>query len=151
MKISILGVGAYGIALAKVFYENDNKVSMWTKFEEEADIVKLKRENVNCFPGVKIPKQIDITTNLMECINESKIIVIAVPMQAVREVSREVAKYLKEEQVICIASKGIDVNTNKFISDLAVDLGINNISYISGPTFAHELASLNKIENIAPK
>ena len=50
MKISILGVGAYGIALAKVFYKNDNKVSMWAKFKEEADVVLLNRENKRVLP-----------------------------------------------------------------------------------------------------
>ena len=45
MKISILGVGAYGIALAKVFYKNDNKVCMWSKFKEEIESVSLNRES----------------------------------------------------------------------------------------------------------
>ena len=49
MKIAVLGLGAYGIALASVFYENDNKVSMWSKFKDEVDIVKLKREKVAFF------------------------------------------------------------------------------------------------------
>ena len=76
MKITIIGLGAYGIALARIFNENDNKVVMYTKFEDEADIVKLKRENINVFKGVKIPKEIEITTNLKESMEKSKIISI---------------------------------------------------------------------------
>lgn len=53
MKISILGVGAYGIALAKVFYNNDNKVSMWAKYKEEADTILLYRENKRVLPRSK--------------------------------------------------------------------------------------------------
>lgn len=146
MKISIFGVGAYGIALAKVFYENDNKVSMWTKFEEEADIVKLKRENINNFPGVKIPREIDITTNMKECIENSKIIVIAVPMQAVRETCKELSKYFKDGQIICIASKGIENNTNKIMSEVVFDeTGCKDICMLSGPSFAIELVKNNEL------
>ena len=53
MKISILGVGAYGIALAKVFYKNDNKVCMWSKFKEEIESVSLNRESKRVLPRRK--------------------------------------------------------------------------------------------------
>lgn len=146
MKISILGVGAYGIALARVFYANDNKVSMWTKFEEEADIVKLKRENINYFPGVKIPRGIEITTDMKECIADSKIIVIALPMQAVRETCKEISKYLKDEQVICIASKGIENDTNKLMSEVVFEeTNCKDICMLSGPSFAIDLVKNNEL------
>ena len=121
MKISILGMGAYGIALSKVFYENDNKVSMWTKFKDEEDIVKLKRENINLFPGVKIPRQIEITSDLKKCVENAKIIVIAVPMNAVRDVCKELSGLIAKDQIICIASKGIETETNKFMSDVVYE------------------------------
>ena len=62
MKIGILGMGAYGIALANVFYKNENDVCIWTKFKEELDAVSLTRENTAVLPGIKIPKKIQ--TNL---------------------------------------------------------------------------------------
>lgn len=146
MKISILGMGAYGIALSKVFFENDNKVSMWTKFKDEADIVKLKRENINLFPGVKIPRQIEITSDLKECIENAKIIVIAVPMNAVRDVCKELSGLITKEQIICIASKGIETGTNKFMSDVVYEeTNSENICMLSGPSFAIELVKDNEI------
>lgn len=57
MKISILGLGAYAIALAKAFYKNDNKVCMWSKFKEEVDSVTLKRENKRVLPRCKNSKR----------------------------------------------------------------------------------------------
>jgi len=121
MKITIIGLGAYAIALAKVFYENDNKVSMYSTFKDEVDIVKLKRENINVFPGVKIPKDIEITSDLDQSMQKSKIIVLAVPMNAVREVSKEISKYLIEDQVVCIVSKGIEQKTNKLMSEVVFE------------------------------
>lgn len=146
MKISILGMGAYGIALAKVFHENDNKVAIWSKFKDEVDIVKLKRENINAFPGVKIPRQIELTNDLEECVKNSKIIVIAVPMNAVRDIAKELAKYINSEQVICIVSKGIETATNKLMSEVVFEeTKSENICMLAGPSFAIELVKNNEI------
>lgn len=146
MKITVLGMGAFGIAIGKAFHENDNKVTLWTKFKEEADIVKLNRENINCFPGVKVPRQIVITDNLEEAVNDAKIIVFAVPMSAVRETAIEVKKYLKDDQVICIAAKGIERKTNKLMSQVIYEeTGSENIAMLSGPTFAIDIVKGNQI------
>lgn len=146
MKITIIGLGAYGIALAKIFHENDNKVSMYSTFKDEVDIVKLKRENINVFPGVKIPKGIEITSNLEESMQNSKIIILAVPMSAVRNVSKEIAKYLTEEQVVGIVSKGIESESNKLMSEVVFEeTACENICMISGPSFASEIHELNEV------
>lgn len=142
MKISILGLGAYGIALAKVFHENNNKVSIWTKFEDEAKNVLLKRENTSLLPGVKIPKGVEITTDLNKCMNDANIIVIAVPANVVRSVSKELAPLLQKDQVICIVSKGIENASNKLMNDVVYEeTKSENICVLSGPSFALELAN----------
>lgn len=146
MKVSILGMGAYGIALARSFYYNDNKVSMWSKFKDEVEIVSLKRENRKLLPNIKIPKDIEITDDLEKCINKSKIIVIAVPMNAVREVAKQLSNYISDDQVICLVSKGIEQNSNKFLSDVVFEETKNpNICMLSGPSFAEELANGNNL------
>lgn len=142
MKISILGTGAYGIALAKVFYFNGNEVSMWTKFQEELDTINIKRENIKVLPGVKIPKEIELTCDLEKCVKNSDIVVIAVPMNAVRGVSQELKQYITEEQVICITSKGIEDGTNKLMSTVVEEeTESENICVLSGPSFAVELVN----------
>ncbi len=121
MKIAILGVGAYGIALAKVFFKNDNKVSMWSKFKEETDSILLNRENKRVLPGIKIPKDIEITSDLKACVDRAKIIVLAVPTNAVRDVAKELSLVLKEDQIICLVSKGIEKSTNKLLSEVVYE------------------------------
>ncbi|MDD3303564.1 MAG: NAD(P)H-dependent glycerol-3-phosphate dehydrogenase [Clostridia bacterium] len=145
MKISILGLGAYGIALATIFNENDNKVSMWSKFKDEVDIVKLKRENINVFPGVKIQKGIEITDSMKECVEGAKIIVLALPMAGVREVCKELVKYLTEDQVLCLVTKGIEQNTNKLASEVVYEeTKSEHICMLSGPSFAIDLVNNNE-------
>lgn len=146
MKIAILGVGAYAIALAKVFNKNEsNEVMMWAKFKEEAKVVMEKRENPGVLPGVKIPDRIKITMNLASCMEDASIVVLAVPAAAVRQVSEEVAVYATKEQILCVVSKGIEPKTNMFMSEILYEATKNeNICMISGPSFAIEVAKDSK-------
>ncbi len=142
MKIAILGVGAYAIALAKVFNKKEeNEVVMWAKFKEEAKIVMNQRENPGVLPGIKIPERIKITMNLASCMEDASIVVLAVPAGAVRQVSEEVAVYATKEQILCVVSKGIEPKTNMFMSEILYQATKNeNICMISGPSFAIEIA-----------
>ncbi len=150
MKVSIIGTGAFGIALAKVLHFNNNEVNMYTKFQEEVDILLLKRENKRLLPGVILPNDIVISTDLENLIQDSKIVVIAVPMNAVREVSKELVKYLKEEQIVCIVTKGIEVKTGKLMSEVVKEeTGNDNICMLSGPSFAIDLANNSKLGLVA--
>ena len=154
MKIAILGVGAYAIALAKVFNKNENnEVVMWAKFKEEAKVVMENRENTGVLPGVKIPDRIKITMNLASCMEGASIVVLAVPAGAVRQVSEEVAVYATDDQILCVVSKGIEPKTNMFMSEILYEATKNeNICMISGPSFAIEIANDSKTGfNVASK
>jgi len=143
MKIAILGVGAYAIALSKVFNKNEkNKVWMWAKFKEEADVVMSKRENPGVLPGVKIDEDITITRDLAECMKRAKIVVLAVPAGAVRQVSEEVSFHVKKDQILVVVSKGIEPGTNMFMSDIVYQFTkSDNICMLAGPSFAIEIAN----------
>lgn len=142
MKISILGMGAYGIALGKVFHNNENKVSIWTKFKEELDSVSLVRENVSVLKGVKIPKAIELTDNMSKSVEQADIVVVAIPMNAVRQVLKELSEIIEDKQVVCLVTKGIEEETGKFVSEIAEEelKGHKNICMLSGPSIAQEIA-----------
>lgn len=142
MKITILGTGAYGIALATVLHTNNHEITMWTRFEEEAKLLLSKSQNEKLLPGVMIPKKVKILSDLEEAIKDAEIIVFAIPMNAVREVSRSIYKYLKEDQIICLVTKGIEVGTGKLMSTVVYDeCAAKKICMLSGPSFAIEMAN----------
>ena len=146
MKISVLGAGAYGIALANTFCFNDNKVVIWTKFQNEYNGLLKHRENIDTLPGVKLDEKIEISMNMQTAILDAKVVVLAVPMLAVRSISRELSRYITDEQIICIVSKGIEQNTNLFMDEVVKDeIETSKVCMLSGPSFAKELASGNEI------
>ena len=141
MKVTILGTGAYGIALSKVLVENNNEVVMWTKFEEEKkELLETKKSpKLN---GYILSDKINIISDLKEAIDGSKLIVIAIPTAFVNDVCKELKKYIKKNQYICIASKGIEQESCLFIHDIIKKhIKTKNIGAISGPSFAIDLAN----------
>lgn len=146
MKIAILGTGAYGIALALMFYKNDCSITMWTKFKEEKEMLLKYRENKKTLPDVLIPEDILITNSLEEAISDKDLIVIAVPSAFVDDVSESLSGILKENQHICLASKGIERDSCLFVSEIMKKhIKTENYAVISGPSFAIDIANSDPI------
>lgn len=128
MNITILGCGEYGLALANCCLENDeNKVTVWSKFEHEVLKFSQKFSNIN------------FTTNLEKAIKEVDLIIIAIPI-AFLEDTLLLLKDFYNKQDILIASKGIDINNQYFAYEI-VNKCLDNpsIGVISGGTFAKDM------------
>ena len=138
MKIGILGAGAYGMAMASVFDNNGHKIKIWSNSEEEVNLL-LANHKSNKIDYI-IPDDFVITTDMKLVVMDADIIVIAVPSEFVRNVCMELNKYFKEEQIICIASKGIENNSCLFMDDVVRQcIKTDNIAVISGGTFAEDM------------
>lgn len=142
MKIAILGTGAYGLALATMFHENNCVISMWSKFEKEVKELSKSRKSKTL--NIKIPNTIEFTNNMDECVLDAQIIVIAVPAQFVGDTTAQLKQYIKKDQHICIASKGIEKDSCLFVSDvLQKNIKTKCYGVISGPSFAIDI--VNKV------
>lgn len=139
MRVTVLGTGAYGLALANMLNQNNNEIILWSKFEEE--ITYLQKENkTKVLPNIKLPNNFKYTFNMEEAVNKSKLIIIAVPAGAVNEVSKQLAKYYKKDMHICIASKGIEQNSCLFVSNVVEKyIKTKKLAVISGGTFAIDM------------
>lgn len=128
MKITILGCGVYGLALAHSFLVKDtNQVTMWSKFQKEVDSLKNQYHNIS------------FSTDLREAINETDLLVIAIPVAFLAEVMRSL-QHIYQGKDILVASKGIDVEKKRFAYEIVQDyLGDVPIGIISGGTFAADM------------
>ena len=141
MKISILGTGALGIAIADLLYKNGHSILMWTKFEEERKILLEKRENEVTLPGIKIKEGIEITNDLMEIAEYSNIIINVLPFVAVSYAAEELKGLLTEDHILCSTTKGMDMQTFETSTQIFERVsGIKKLSALSGPSFAIEIA-----------
>lgn len=141
MKVSILGSGAYGLALATEIYENRHEIIMWTPFEEEKNKLETTRTNPSLGP-ITIPEEVLFTTNIQKATEDQDLIIIALPAPFVDGVLKNAKEYISENTHICIATKGIEQKTGFFISEIVENnITTNKLAVISGPTFAIDLAT----------
>lgn len=140
MKVTVLGAGAYAIALALMLNENNCDITMWTKFEDEANMLSETREHKKNMPGVILPVDIQISTDLSESLLSTDLIVIAVPAHAIDDLVN-LLKPVYKNQHLCIATKGIENDTCLFPMDILLNnIKTKKLAVISGPSFAVDIA-----------
>jgi len=144
-RVGIFGTGAYGISLALVSYRNKHDVIMWTKFTDERDYILNNREN-KVLPGVKIPEDIKVTSDLLEFTNNCDVIIVAIPVPFLKDCFYELSKYDLSNKSFCLASKGILEREYLMVYQI-YNLYIDNPNYsvISGPSFAIDIANDNPL------
>lgn len=142
MNIAILGTGAYGIALALMFHKNNHNIKMWTKFKDEKDAILQTRTNERTLPGVIIPDDIKISNDFENAVQDAEIIVIAVPAAFVDDVSIKLKDCIKHNQLVLIASKGIERDSCLFVGDIFRKyIKTKKYAIISGPSFAVDIVT----------
>lgn len=138
-KVTVLGAGGWGTALAIAALGRGHEVALWTPFTEEADHISRFREQEKLLPGVKIPDAIGVTTDLSVA-EGSAIAILAVPSQAMRETARRL-KSIQNPGIVVNVSKGIEAGTYLRMSQvLGEELPGARICVLSGPSHAEEVA-----------
>lgn len=141
MKISVLGAGSWGSAIAVLLSKKGYDVSIWDRNGQLLNEINHSRENIRYLPGVLIPAGISTTESLLECISGSEIIVMAVPSHGIREVCTKLKGMVKKEQIFVSLAKGIENNSLKRMSELIEEyFPKNRIGVLSGPSHAEEVS-----------
>ncbi len=140
-KMCVLGAGSWGSALALVLAKNGYDVTMWTLSQNQADKIKETRENINYLPGIIFPDNIEITTSIEEAIQDAKLVVLAVPSQAIRSICQQIKPFIKDNQILVDVAKGLEKTTGKRLSTVCEEeLPNNTYVALSGPSHAEEVA-----------
>lgn len=140
-KITVIGAGSFGTALAILLTDKGYDVSIWGRSEEQLALMREKRENPHYLPGVKLPEKLNIEGNLKSALINAEIIVFSVPAQSFRSVLESSREYIKSNSTIVNVAKGIEKKSLLRLSQVAEDV-IPDIKYVtlSGPSHAEEVA-----------
>ena len=131
-EIGVIGSGSWGTALALVLNKNGHHVTIWSYLKEEADEIRGKRENPSKLPGVHIPEEIEITTDLRGSVEGKDVVVLAVPSMATRATAKKMCPYVKEEQILVNVAKGIEEGTLKTLSEqIEEEIPQENVAVLS--------------------
>ena len=140
MKVSVLGAGSWGTALAVLLCENGHEVTLWSIDKREVEMIDEKREQVEKLPGVRIPDRIAVTNELENSISGRDMLVLAVPSIFVRSTAKMMQPYVEDGQIIVNVAKGIEEDTLMNMTDVIED-EIHNarVGVLSGPSHAEEV------------
>ena len=137
-KTAILGCG-FGAALAAHWSSCGHEITVWTKFRDEIDAIKRDGEHKKLLPGIKIPPEINFTTDI-SLITNSDILIFAIPSEFVRETAEKAAAFISPGTVILNVGKGFEGGTKKRQSEVISEIIPDNpIVVMSGPCHAEEI------------
>ncbi|GAT33149.1 glycerol-3-phosphate dehydrogenase [Terrimicrobium sacchariphilum] len=140
-KISIIGAGGWGTALALLLAENRTAVRLWAHNPEVTKELVSQRTNEDYLPGVRLPPNVYATGNLADTL-DADLMLLVPPSKALREVCGKLAGLgLPKEAVIVSCTKGLEHDTGKLMSEIIEEiLPENPVAVLSGPNHAEEVA-----------
>lgn len=138
-KITILGSGGFGLALAVMCDNAGHDVTVWSKFKDEIETIKRTGELKVKLPGVKINKSIKLTTDI-QAVEGRDMIILGIPSPFLREVCMTAAEFVDENAIIVNTAKGLEADSFKTMCQVASEcFPKNRIAVLTGPSHAEEI------------
>jgi glycerol-3-phosphate dehydrogenase (NAD(P)+) len=145
MKFGILGSGSWGTAIAKILTDNGNTISWWNRSEAAIQQFEIRKHNPQYLTSARFDvKKLLLTTNVQQVIEQSDVIIIAIPSAYSTEALLSLPKNIFEGKKIVSAIKGILPEENELLNDFLAkhfNVKIENYFALLGPCHAEEVAS----------
>lgn len=142
-KVSIIGAGSWGTAIAFVLAENNHDCLLWARRQKQASEIMNDHTNHAYLPGTILPNNLQATSDLEEAITHGDVIVLAVPTKAIRSICEEINGIITEPKLIVHVSKGIEPDSLKRISEIITEellsSNVKAVVALSGPSHAEEV------------
>ena len=138
-KVSILGGGTWGIAIAVLLHKNGHEITVWSALEKEVEMLKNSREH-KMLPGVKLAEDMIFTTDDEEAVKGQDLIVMAVASSYTRATAARFSKLIAPGQKIVNVAKGIEESTLMTLSEIIEqEIPQADVAVLSGPSHAEEV------------
>lgn len=139
MKISVLGGGAWGTALACVMAAHD--IVLWARDADVVAEINSMHRNSAFSPDISLPESLKATVDLREALENADVVLAVTPAQATRAILDDAKLFLPKSATLVLCAKGIEAATGLFQSDIAsAILPEQKLAVLSGPGFAGEIA-----------
>lgn len=140
-KVSFLGAGSWGTALAVMLAKNGHSVTLWSAVDSEIQMLSEYREHKDRLPGVKLPESVVITGSLEKACKGYDLVVFSVASPYVRATAKRAAEFIPDGQLIVNVAKGIEEDTLKSLRDIICEeIPGGEVCVLSGPSHAEEVS-----------
>lgn len=138
MKVTVLGAGAWGTALAQIAHQGKHEVTLWGHDPEHLQEVQRTGRNERHLPGINIPGTWCFEPDLKRALEGSGCVVVAVPSRAFRAVTGSLSPFTG---LLISVTKGIENETGLTMCGILRSQAPRAPAIaLSGPSFALEVA-----------
>jgi len=142
-RISIIGAGSWGTALAILAARAGHDVKLWSRRDDVVDSINSRHINSRYLSAAEIPNTVRASTELTTCLSGTSLVLLATPSHALRDLLGEMRSGLDQSRIIVSVAKGIEIETGKRVSELVDEILGESWSQrfvcLSGPSFAKEV------------
>ncbi|AIR90366.1 NAD(P)H-dependent glycerol-3-phosphate dehydrogenase [Pseudomonas cremoricolorata] len=138
--VAVLGGGSFGTAVANLLAENGVPVRQWMRDAQQAEAMRVNRENPRYLKGVRLHDAVEPVTDLLATLQTCELLFVALPSSALRSVLAPHAQVLAGKGLISL-TKGIEAQSFKLMSQILEEIAPQaRIAVLSGPNLAREIA-----------
>ena len=141
-RISVIGGGAWGTALAGILTRPSREVRLWAREPEVVAAINETHENKAFLPDIRIDPSVSASGDLARVLARTEAVLMATPAQHLRSIAEEMRPVLPAGTPVIICAKGIETESCALMSEAAAAaMPGARIAVLSGPTFAREVAT----------
>src|SRR5437660_740682 len=118
VAVGVIGSGAWGTTLARLLANKGIETTLWEHRPERALEMQQRRENTLFLPGFRFPEALHVTAQVVEAVQGKDMLLLVTPSQLMRENIRLVVPYVGQQTVLVSASKGIEIDSLKCMTEL---------------------------------
>src|SRR5512135_1326464 len=118
VSVGVIGSGAWGTTLAMLLAKKGIETTLWEHHPARAIEMQQRRENTVFLPGFRFPAGMRVTSHIAAAVEGQNMLVLVTPSQHMRENVRLLAPYVGKETLLVSASKGIEINTLKRMTEV---------------------------------
>jgi glycerol-3-phosphate dehydrogenase (NAD(P)+) len=140
-KVSIIGSGAWGSALACVSARAGHETIIWGRSEDAVFEINTSHTNRKYLDDLVLENSILATVDIREAVECSDMVLLSIPTQMLSSRLDEISKHVGEA-ILVTCCKGIDRQTGKLPAELVSEtFPSNSIGALSGPSFATDVVA----------
>ena len=142
MKITVLGNGGFGTALAMVTQGAGHDVRLWGHDPDYTREIAETRQNPRYLDGVTLPAEIAVTADGNSALGKTDAVLVAVPTQHIRSVMESLVGDLPASVPLVSLAKGLERSTAQRPSQVITEVvgASRPVLVLSGPSHAEEVA-----------
>ena len=144
MRIGVIGAGSWGTTLADLLARKGYQVCLWGYEAELVERMRASRINDLYLPQIELAANLRFTSDMAEAVAGQQLLLLVPPSQVMRPVVIQALPHMAPGTLLVSASKGIENETLLPMSEVLLQLLpaalAENLAFLSGPTFAREVA-----------